>query len=75
MKIGAIVVRLVDGGQHAIPFDSTVPMTEAARKIRDSGLVEIGKKSVPVLSGVALASDTPYGTVLKFKCAKPAAKA
>lgn len=73
MKIGAIIIELREGGLHAIPFNSTVPMVEMARKIRDSGVVTIGKKAEPVLGGVAIATGTPYGEVMKFRCAKPVA--
>jgi hypothetical protein len=71
MKIGAIVIELREGGLHAIPFNSTVPMVEMARKIRDAGVVTIGKKSEAVLMGVAIATGTPHGEVMKFRCVKP----
>lgn len=72
MKIGAIVLELSDGGLHALPFNSTVPMIEMARRIRDAGVVTIGKKAEPVVGGVAIATGTPFGEVMKFRCVKPA---
>jgi hypothetical protein len=68
MKLGAIVIKMASGELQAIPFDSTVPMLDAAKRIRDSGCIGEGKKAQAVVSGVAIASDTPCGTVMRFRC-------
>jgi hypothetical protein len=56
MKAAALIVECDDGWIHAIGGNSLEPLRAMARAVRDSGVIDIGKKSVPVRCGTVLSS-------------------
>ena len=67
MKTAALILECADGKFHAIGGSSLSPLRELAKKARQSGEIEIGKKAVKIVAGSVLASWRPVPD-LQFRC-------
>jgi len=66
MKAAAVICQMRNGEFQSIPGGSLVPVLDAARKIRDSGVLN----GEAVVGGVVICSWQPT-PAMKFRCSQP----
>jgi hypothetical protein len=69
MKAAVLTCQMADGSLKSVPEVSLIPVIEAARGVRNSGMLE-GKA---VVSGIVLCSWKPM-PVMQFRCKSEAQK-
>ena len=56
MKTATLIVQCEDGKLHSVADTSVEELLRLAEKVRREKAIEVGKKSLPVIRGMVLAS-------------------